>query len=107
MLLPLTVHALENPEDAEAPSMSVSEADAAVLLRTLGYSDVDKPGGLVGAATVTLVRGRVNLALKIMPYDQGDPSNSGRPAGYLQDRLTELLVLADWCREHNRDVQWS
>ncbi|MFH8294985.1 hypothetical protein [Streptomyces sp. NPDC018059] len=58
-------------------------------------------------------RGRVLTALGLAPGDPGRPDVQlgrtmlfGRSAGYLQRRLRELYVLADWCAAHGRDVAW-
>ncbi|MEJ8654774.1 hypothetical protein WKI65_43750 [Streptomyces sp. MS1.AVA.3] len=58
-------------------------------------------------------RARVLTALGLAPQDPGLPDFElgrtligGRLAGYLQRRLRDLYVLADWCAAHGRDVAW-
>ncbi|MEV1294894.1 hypothetical protein [Pseudonocardia sp. NPDC049635] len=60
--------------------------------------------------------GRVELALALAPPDAGVPMHElntagtvvhcGRPAGYLQDRLTVLREVALFARAQARAVIW-
>ncbi|MDJ0465004.1 hypothetical protein [Streptomyces sp. H27-C3] len=83
--------------------------------------EADGPGVVIPIAVVDACgelpaedfRGRVLTALGLAPEDPGRPDIRlgrtlllGRPAGYLQRRLTELHALADWCAAHGRDVAW-
>jgi hypothetical protein len=65
-------------------------------------------------------QGRILLALAISPTDEGMPSyehntepgtarviEGSRPAGYLQERLSQLRSLADWAVEHDTEVWWA
>ncbi|WP_394622365.1 hypothetical protein JNUCC0626_50380 (plasmid) [Lentzea sp. JNUCC 0626] len=107
---PLSVHAIE---DLERPEVNVSNLNAAHLLYALGYGEPGELDELFGDATPEEFRGRVLTALALAPVDAGVPSyqdgnwiEGGRRPAYLQDRLTELLDLADWCAQHARPVQW-
>jgi hypothetical protein len=107
---PLSVHAIE---DLERPEINVSNANATHLLHALGYGEHGELDELFGDATPEEFRGRVLTALALAPADEGTPSyqdgnwvECGRRPGYLQNRLTELLDLADWCARNARPVQW-
>ncbi|RLK54436.1 hypothetical protein [Actinokineospora cianjurensis] len=107
---PLSVRAIE---DLERPEVNVSNLHAAHLLHALGYGELGRLGELFGDATPEEFRGRVLTALALAPVDMGVPSyqdgnwnEGGRQPTYFQDRLTELLDLADWCAQHARSVQW-
>jgi hypothetical protein len=108
---PLRVHAIE---DLDRPEINVSNTNAVLLLHALGYGDLREDGELFGDAAPEDFRGRVLTALALAPVDEGVPSyqvgnwiEGGRQPGYLQDRLAQLLEVADWCTEHNRPVQWN
>ncbi len=63
-------------------------------------------------------QGRVVMALALAPVDEGMPSyehvgtgarmiEGERPAGYLQERLSQLHKLAAWAIEHDAQVTWG
>ena len=120
---------------ATEPSLDVSVRNAMLLLRALGLvpefgaDDVHEPppGGppapapgedtpLGGELPAEQMLGRVELALALAPADAGVPGRNlnaagtvvdfGRPAGYLQDRLSVLRELALFARDQARDVIW-
>lgn len=112
------VHIMTIEADDAAPEVSVSIGNVGALLYALGLpqgeDDVVDVGGSMDAPTFL---GAVLIALAVAPSDSGVPSyelggqgmrfiECGRRPGWLQDQLTSLLVLAEWCVERKRDVHW-
>ncbi|MFI5593449.1 hypothetical protein ACIA5G_50955 [Amycolatopsis sp. NPDC051758] len=101
-------------EEHEAPSVNVTDSNAALLLDALGYR-VPADDVIAGTATADEFTGRVLTALALAPADAGAPWHEptprfvecGRRPGYLQRRLRELQDLATWCAQHGREVQWA
>ncbi|WP_082921137.1 MULTISPECIES: hypothetical protein [unclassified Rhodococcus (in: high G+C Gram-positive bacteria)] len=96
----------------DVPDLNVSNANAATLLDVLGFS-----GECSGACSAEDFLGRVLTAEALSPQDAGVPAHQvgasprvidcGRRAGYIQERLEELRVIAEWARAHDRRVQWA
>lgn len=104
---PLSVRPVE---DNPGPEVNVSNTNAAILLDVLGFPADD----LCGEVPADEFLHRVITTLVLAPDDVGIPTRQisdrlivgGRSAGYIQDRLTQLHDLAQWCIEHNRSVYW-
>jgi hypothetical protein len=92
---------IEGHESDEDPNLS--NVNAARVLDALGLLDRDADGyaDLCGAREARVFQGYTVLALALTPADAGVPSTQtgnmidcGRPAGYLQERITQLHDLA-------------
>ena len=97
--------------------VNMSNSNAARVSETLGFSlDPDWCGDMPAPD----FKGRVLLALALAPTDEGMPSyehvtgpnsarfiEGARAPGYLQERLTELLALAEWAVSNGKEVWWS
>lgn len=99
----------------EVPSTNVSNDSARHILPLLG---LDATGELAGALPAEDVLGRALMALAVAPADEGIPAHEvpgtratlvdcGRPAGYTEDRLRGIVEVAEWARDHDRQVQWA
>jgi hypothetical protein len=107
-----------DPVWESAPGINVNNANAGLLLETLGLptdpwnlpEDFEFPTGHD-------FLGRVLIALGIAPQDWGRPAvadvdhprfvNGGRRSGYTQDKLAELRTLAEYAIAHNRKISWG
>lgn len=99
----------------ELPSLNMANGNAAEVLHALGCTseEVYCGGTAFGAEDF---RDRVVVALVLADADPGRPASTtsspggatfvecGVPAGYLQDRLSELLEVADFAVAHGRQV---
>lgn len=101
-----------------SPGINVNNANAGMLLETLGLptdpwnlpADFEYPTGHD-------FLGRVLIALGLAPKDEGRPAvadldnprwiEGGRRSGYTQDKLGELLAIAEYAVAHNRRVTWG
>lgn len=108
-------------EMADAPSINLSNANAAFVLETLGLlahyenGDVDLSGECSGEDFL----GRVLVADALSPVDEGVPAydasvadsgrfiECGRRPSYLQSRLDSLREVAEFCRTYGREVTWG
>lgn len=96
----------------DVPEVNLANANARRVLEVLGLAD--ELGDLTGHAAAEDFLGHCLIALALEPADAGVPAvqdgrfiECGRPAGYLQDRLTELHDLAVWCAAQGRGVSWA
>ncbi|MFB6885812.1 hypothetical protein ACFCY8_33830 [Streptomyces noursei] len=96
----------------DAPEVNLANTNARRVLDVLGLAD--EFGDLTGSAAAEDFLGHCLVALALEPADAGVPAvqdgrfiDCGRPAGYLQDRLTELHDLALWCAARGRSVSWA
>lgn len=110
----LNVFPVDADHAAPPPSLNASNANAAELLSALGV-----PGEPCGSLPADDFLGRVLTALAVAPSDPGRPVtvvdtpgtarhyDMGRRPGYLQDKLTDLRAVAEWARDHGREVVWG
>lgn len=112
---------------AEAPDeleVNMSNANAAQVCAALGVSLAPDWCGNMAADDFL---GRVLVAMAVAPADPGMPSyellpgdadrpmwagdatviQGARPAGYLQERLTQLHALALWAVENDKIITWG
>lgn len=109
-------------EMAQAPSLDVSNANAVLVLRALGLlpnGSAEQEWDLSGVCSAEDFLGRVLLASVLSPADEGVPAfdnsadgsarfiESGRRVGYLEDRLSSLRELAEFCCTYDREVTWA
>jgi hypothetical protein len=99
----------------ELPSLNMANGNAAKVLSVLGCSSEDVYCGGTAFEPEDF-RDRVVVALALADTDPGRPASTtsspgggtfvecGVPAGYLQDRLSELLEVADFAVAHGRQV---
>ncbi len=99
-----------DPAGDDIPEINLSNSNARRILDALGLNSDD----LSGSGTAEDFLGRCLIALALEPADAGVPPvqdgnviDCGRPAGYLQTRLTELHALAVWCAGQGRAVSWA
>lgn len=97
-------------------AVNVSNGNAVLLLDLLGLAGPDAWCGRVDGADFL---GRVLLAQAIAPADAGRPAletttgtgarlvDCGRPAGYADDRLTQLRSIAEAAAAAGSTVDWS
>jgi hypothetical protein len=107
------------------PEVNVSNANARLILDALGL----EAGDLTGALDAPGFQARVLTALALAPEDAGVPMHQlvpgestvfgsvveggatvidcGRREGYLQERLAELLAVADAAILAGREVTWA
>jgi hypothetical protein len=101
---------------AEDLSINMSNTNAHRISATLGI-DLEAEGW-AGSLSAEDFLGRVLLALAIEPADEGIPSHEvptggvrwvecGRPAGYAQERLTQLHALAQWAVDHGAEIAFG
>lgn len=92
------------------PHLNLSNTNAAPLLHCLDLVNREDDGeepDWIGSLPLDDFRGRLLIALAVAPEDPGRPTTleqrtggaviieGGRPAGYLQHRLRQLLDIAD------------
>jgi hypothetical protein len=111
--------------------LDVCNANARFLLEALGFGSPTEEYGddgsvlpgvyveLCGSTTPDDFLGRVLMALAVAPEDPGIPAQDvsspgsarvvdfGRRAGYLQDRLANLLSIVTFAKERNLDICWG
>ncbi|MFE6274111.1 hypothetical protein ACFVQ9_35580 [Streptomyces goshikiensis] len=99
-----------DPAGDDIPEINLSNSNARRILDALGLDSEN----LSGSVTAEDFLGRCLIALALEPADAGIPPvqdgnaiDCGRPAGYLQTRLTELHTLASWCVAQGRAVSWA
>jgi hypothetical protein len=96
------------------PELQVSNGNGLYILQTLGFEQPEYTGVL----SADDFKGRVLLAEALSPVDEGLPSyqlatngatiyNCGRAPGYLQDKLIQLLKIAEFAKANNSDVTWG
>lgn len=113
------------------PSINMSNANARMILDLLGSisvapelsevvdaaADMTFPArDLSGATSANDFAGRILIAQALSGNDAGIPAHHhpdnerfiecGRRPGYTEARLSDLAHLAQWCKDHNRRVQW-
>ncbi|WP_347956133.1 hypothetical protein [Gordonia aichiensis] len=101
-------------DDGTEPEVRVTNQNARTLLPTLGITED------CGTMDAEQFLGAVLLAQALTPTDEGIPVqvaygpdgciaavNCGRPAGYLDERLTQLEEVATWAIGRGRRVCWS
>lgn len=113
---------MEAPEELE---VNMANGNAAQVCAALGI-DLAR-GDWCGDMPAEDFLGRVLMALAVAPADPGMPSyellpgdadrpawageatviQGARPAGYLQERLTQLHALAVWALENGKIIAWS
>lgn len=99
-------------------TLNMSNANAGTVLRALGHEPGDE--GWVGSEAPAEFIARIELARVTEPEDVGVPFHElpgeegrarffdcGRPEGYVQARLDDLLELADHCQHHGLLVVWA
>jgi hypothetical protein len=91
--------------------VNMSNVNAVALLNVLGFTDVEDLTGSINAEDFL---GRVLMASAVNPSDAGLPTVTegmvtfcGREEGYIDNRLSELRVVADYAIERNLKVVWS
>ena len=96
----------------ERLSFNVSNTNAAYIFDALGVVDEDER--MSGAMPADDLLGRVLLAEAISPSDAGLPAFTegsvtycGRPAGYLDEKLTALREIASYARTEKVLVVWG
>ncbi|ALE76989.1 hypothetical protein FRP1_30210 (plasmid) [Pseudonocardia sp. EC080625-04] len=128
-------YVVEHRSTDDEPRLDVASVHARTLLRALGLcpeigagdlhpasmagiapsTPQDAEDALVGSLPAELMLGRVELALAAAPADAGVPVTEhrdgavldfGRPAGWLQDRLSVLREVTLYALAHQRDVVW-
>lgn len=115
--LPWIIPVEETPRGEEEPSpeVNVSNHNGRELLTALGYLTAGEACDMwSGTDTADGFLGRVLLAEALLPADEGVPAHAagrviecGRPAGYMQDRLTELREVAQFAVTYGRSVCWA
>lgn len=93
------------------PSINLSNSNARMVLRSLGL-DADDVGGITPTDLL--------IAIAVAdPIDSGSPAiRSQRPGhptmieaairpGYHAEVYRELKIIARWCHDNGRDVQWA
>ncbi|WP_052362784.1 hypothetical protein [Gordonia alkanivorans] len=123
-------------EEHDRPMVNVSAANGTQILTLLGLLPTAAPDlGVptaeieadvmtmdffrhgheqVGEATAEDFLGRILLAQALTGRDEGRPvdrsgriTDCGRPRGYLDERLCDLIEIAEWARSHQQVVVWS
>ena len=103
------------------PEVNVSNINAAELLDNLGILVGEEfSERCVGSIHAEDLRGRVLMALALLPADEGMPAYESsntmfgvkmwaapRPAGHTQRVLERLLEVADYASAQGRDVEWG
>jgi hypothetical protein len=103
------------------PEVNVSNINAAELLDNLGILvGEDFSERCLGSIAAEDLRGRVLMALALLPEDEGMPAHQAgntmfglqvwtapRPAGHTQKVLERLLEVADYALAQGRDVDWG
>lgn len=126
---------LDGLSPEEEYGVNVSNVNARALLDLLGLAQrtpdpespeeidpgfvSDQECDLYGSEDGAAFLGRVLTALALTPPDAGVPwtesrgdgggtmVSCGRRVGYFQDVLGNLHVLAQWCADNDRKVQWN
>jgi hypothetical protein len=103
------------------PEVNVSNINAAELLDNLGILvGEDFSERCLGSIAAEDLRGRVLMALALLPEDEGMPAHQAgntmfglqvwtapRPAGHTQNVLHRLLDVAEFALAQGRDVDWG
>jgi len=96
------------------PALNISNNNGIYLLNYLGF---EKPE-YVGSVDADDMMGRILIAEGLAPHDEGVPDHQisssgatiidcGRPAGYLQDKLKALHLVAEFAKKYNAQVSWG
>jgi hypothetical protein len=103
------------------PEVNVSNATAVELLDNLGILvGEDFSERCLGSISATDLKGRVLMALALLPEDEGMPAHQAgntmfglqvwtapRPAGHTQNVLHRLLEVAEFALAQGREVDWG
>lgn len=94
----------------EDSGVNLSNMNAGMILDLLGLRTPD----LTGACSATDFRGRILLAQALTPADEGRVAvahdnfiDCGRRAGYTEDVLARLTVLAERCQGLGVGLVWG
>ena len=97
-------------DSEDVPEVNMANTNARHLLDTLGLDAEDACGSITGADML----GRILIAQAVAPADEGTASYTegimthiGRSAGYTEDRLMDIELVARFAVERNLEVQWS
>ena len=97
-------------EELAAPEVNMSNINAREVITMLGLSTED----LCGTLQASDLLGRILIAQAVAPRDAGIPATQegnfvygGREEGYTDDRLIELLSVAEYAAERNLVVSFG
>lgn len=108
-------------DSGEVPMLNVSNVNADFLLSYLGQVSAERGlsrdpfrcDDLAGDMDGQAFQGAIEIAIVMAPTDEGLPAytnrnvvDCGRRAGYLQDKLGQLIKIADWAVQNGRRVEW-
>lgn len=106
----------------DEPEVRLSIFNASEMLETLGIQvGEDFEDCWSGSLPADDFKGRVLMALALVPTDEGMPAHlltpegsegvqiwqAERPAGYAQSRLAQLLEVAEFALSQGREVAWG
>lgn len=104
------------------PAVNLSNDNADEMLNNLGILvDTAFSERCAGSLSAEDFKGRVLMALALLPTDEGMPAyriseegaegaqmwQGARPAGYSQDKLNNLLEVAEYALAQGREVVWA
>jgi hypothetical protein len=117
---PLDVCEIRHPHDVP-PAVNIGHFRVHHVMDALGLL-VETDEGMVvdwaGEVSAHDLLGRIAISEALSPVDEGLPVtevpgggarliDGGRPAGYLQTKMTELRILAEWCVQRGSTVTWA